>query len=618
MTKRNNVYEKEKAKTFALAGNPNVGKSTVFNCLTGLRHHTGNWAGKTVANTGGRSKKYGDFYLQDLPGCYSLSARSPEEETARDYIQSGEADAIIVIADGSCLERSLYLVIMTMEITSKVVLGVNMLDEAEKRHVEIDIIALEKLLGIPVAGICGKKGKGLKELIDKAQLVSTYSDEPHTVFDGSEEEKIRLRVEKAHSIASITVKSDGNALERDIKADKILTGKLFAFPVMLLLLALVFFITLVGANYPSEWLTDAFGFLGKSIRYALEAVGADEKLISLLINGIYNSLTWVIAVMLPPMAIFFPLFTFLEDIGYLPRIAYNLDKSFSKCTSCGKQAITMCMGLGCTAVGVTGCRIIDSPHERLIAIITNCFVPCNGKFPSLMAVITMFLVSGSALLSSAVLTVMIVICVAMTLAMSKILSKTLLKGIPSEFTLELPPYRKPAVAKVLVRSILDRTLGILGKAAAVAAPAGLVIWLLCEIRISDESLLKIFSDTLHPIAKVFGLDGVILTAFILGLPANEIVLPIIVMTYTSQSGLLMLPSLDELGRLLAVNGWTGVTPLCFALFMMFHSPCSTAILTVYKETKSIRWTAVSIVLPAVTGLALCFVVNAVYKLILAI
>jgi ferrous iron transport protein B len=314
------------------------------------------------------------------------------------------------------------------------------------------------------------------------------------------------------------------------------------------------------------------------------------------------------------MAIFFPAFTLLEDLGYLPRVAFVLDHAFRQAGACGKQALTMCQGLGCNACGVTGCRIIDSPRERLIAILTNCLVPCNGRFPTLIALITIFFVGDGAgvltgLGAAVLLLGVLVLGVAGTLACSRLLSATVLKGMPSSFTLELPPFRKPRVGQVVVRSLLDRTLFVLGRAAAVAAPAGAVIWLLANVTVGEATVLAHCTRFLDPFARLFGLDGVILMAFLLGWPANEIVIPVMLMAYLSCGRLVELDSLTQLGQLLTANGWTWNTAVCTMLFSLFHWPCSTTCITVYRETKSLKWTAWAVLLPTALGFALCFLVN---------
>ena len=321
------------------------------------------------------------------------------------------------------------------------------------------------------------------------------------------------------------------------------------------------------------------------------------------------------------MAIFFPLFTLLEDSGFLPRIAYNLDKPFRLCNACGKQALTACMGFGCNAAGVIGCRIIDSPRERLLAIITNSFVPCNGKFSSLILIITLFFVgSAGGMLASALsalaLTAVIVFGIAITFFATKLLSQTVLKGIPSSFTLELPPYRKPQFAKTLVRSVFDRTLFVLGRAAAVAAPAGLVIWLAANISIGDLTVLEHCAAFLDPFARLMGLDGVILMAFILGFPANEIVIPIIIMAYSAMGTLPELGGAAEIQALLAANGWSASTAVCFILFSLMHWPCSTTLITVKKETGSLKYTLLAAALPTAMGIALCTAAAEIMRVVL--
>ena len=401
----------------------------------------------------------------------------------------------------------------------------------------------------------------------------------------------------------ITYTSPGYA-QRDRTLDRVLTGRISGGIVMLGLLAFLFWLTIVGANYLSDglqWLFDQgeallTGLLGNAPRW----------LFGLLIQGAYRTTAWVCAVMLPPMAIFFPLFTLLEDVGYLPRIAYNLDKPFCCCQACGKQALTMCMGFGCNAAGVVGCRIIDSPRERMLAILTNSFVPCNGRFPLLIAMLTMFFCgTGGAVWQAVLLTLVVALSVAMTLMATKLLSATILKGRPSAFALELPPYRMPQVGSVLVRSMLDRSLFVLGRAAAVAAPAGMVLWIMGNIPVADGTLLTLLGSFLEPMGRWLGLDGIILLAFLLGLPANEIVLPIALMAYLCQNSLTQMGELNQVRDVLLANGWRWQTAVCMLLFTLFHWPCSTTLLTIRKETGSWRWTALAFVLPTGFGILLC-------------
>ena len=686
-------------KIIALAGNPNVGKSTIFNALTGMRQHTGNWPGKTVANAQGYFETANNSYvLVDIPGTYSLMPHSAEEEIARNFICFGSPDATVVVCDATCLERNLNLVLQVIEISPQTVVCVNLLDEAKRKEITIDLNKLSELLGVAVVGVIAQKKKTLfsfkkamDEIIDKKPQTAikvVYPDCIETAIkvieeaissqltvkinprwiaiklldydeslineinyycgknileneaitasvskaieflknNGIEKDQIKdiiisTLVRNAESIAKKVVsykKAQYNSFDR--RMDRILTSKFFGYPLMLLLLAIVLWLTISAANYPSSLLSSFFDFIGEHISGFILNLGFPPWLHSLLIDGVYRVLTWVVAVMLPPMAVFFPLFTLLEDIGYLPRIAYNLDKPFKRCNACGKQALTMCMGFGCNAAGVVGCRIIDSPRERLIAIITNNLVPCNGRFPTLITLISMFFIANSAsflnsILAALMLTAIILLGILGTFISSKILSSTVLKGVPSSFTLELPPYRKPQIGKVLIRSVFDRTLFVLGRAVAVAAPAGLIIWLFANIDINDVSVLSHCSAFFDPFAKLLGLDGVILMAFILGFPANEIVLPIIIMAYLAEGTLIEFNSLAQMKNLFLANGWTHTTALCVMLFSLFHWPCSTTMLTIKKETGSLKWTAVSFVLPTLIGMVLCFIVATVAKII---
>ena len=427
----------------------------------------------------------------------------------------------------------------------------------------------------------------------------------------------RRAVILAEGIAAECVHTGENS--RDLRADRLLTGRFTGLPLMLILFALILWLTISGANYPSRLLSGLLNRLNAGISGLLLQWGVPDFLRGLLCDGALRTLFWVISVMLPPMAIFFPLFTILEDLGYLPRIAFNLDKSFCRAKACGKQALTMCMGLGCNAVGVTACRIIDSPRERLLAILTNSLIPCNGRFPALSSVILMFFIGFStgflpSLGAAAMLTGLIFLAVAATLLCSRLLSGTLLRGMPSVFTMELPPFRRPRLGQILIRSVLDRTLFVLGRAAVVAFPAGILIWLLANLQVGGASLLSVCTGALDPFARLFGLDGVILMAFILGFPANEIVIPIIIMTYLSAGSLTELSGLEQLRALLCANGWTWVTALCVLLFSLFHWPCATTCLTIKKETGSLFWTLVSILLPTVLGLGLCFIVSNLCRL----
>lgn len=399
---------------------------------------------------------------------------------------------------------------------------------------------------------------------------------------------------EAEKIARKSIISIGieNKLEKRI--DDILTSRWLGFPIMLLLLGFIFWITIVGANVPSEMLATALFWLEEKISILFYRLGTPDWLHGILVHGIYRTMAWVISVMFPPMAIFFPLFTLLEDLGYLPRVAFNLDNLFKRAGTHGKQALTMSMGFGCNAAGVISARIIDSPREKLIAIITNNFVPCNGRFPLLIILASIFIKSSlsttyNSLLAATVVVAFVLIGIIITLLVSWGLSRTILRGIPSTFTLELPPYRKPQIGRILVRSFLDRTLFVLGRAVMVAAPAGAVIWLLANTTINGSSLIQLVAAFLEPFARLIGLDGFILLAFILALPANEIVIPILLMGYLSSRIMMEPESLETLHNILINNGWTWLTAIATMLFSLLHFPCGTTLLTIRKETGSFKW-----------------------------
>lgn len=680
----------------ALAGAPNVGKSTVFNALTGLRQHTGNWPGKTVVRAEGivgRGSR--EYLLVDTPGTYSLLACSSDEEAARDFICFGHADAVIVVCSATNLERDLNLALQVMETTGNVVVCVNLMDEARRKGIRINCPLLEERLGVPVVPAAAARGEGLKVLAETVQRMAWSGErrpsrhlsygkdlepwlerleaavsgcslnglEPrwasvkllegdegtlgllaqyagNDLRKGKEVENILREasaadpssgesfgdrvaaafVERAERLCQgVVILPDGGGLGRDRRIDKVLMGRWTAYPLMFVLLVLIFWITIVGANYPSQWLANLLGEGQEALTALFRLAHAPEWLHGVLVLGVYRVVAWVVSVMLPPMAIFFPLFTLLEDSGYLPRVAFNMDKVFQKCCGCGKQALTMCMGFGCNAAGITGCRIIDSPRERLVAILTNNFVPCNGRFPTLIALMTMFFAGSVAsglqpLASVAGLVLLIGLGVGMTFAVTALLSHTILKGTPSSFTLELPPYRKPQIGKVIVRSFMDRTLTVLWRAVMVAAPAGIVIWLMANIRLGDASLLVHGTQWLDPAGRLMGLDGVILMAFILGIPANEIVFPLIIMGYLASDNMMDMDDMNQLKSLLTDNGWTWMTALCTMLFSLMHWPCSTAVLTVRKETGKWKWALLAFAIPTVCGVAMCILVAGTARL----
>ena len=611
-----------------------------------------------------------------------------EEEVARDFICFGDPDVTIVVVDATCLERNLNLVLQILEMTSKVVVCVNLMDEAQKKRITIDLKMLSELLGVPVVGTSARSGAGLKELMEAVDNVSSgvvttnpikvqYNtnienllrviqenikpligqkldarwislkllDRDKAIFDsinkflGNEGTFLEIKgtfldfpdqnqlhdqivsaiIKLANDISQQVVRVENNKYhEVDRRIDNILTSKKFGIPTMILLLAVIFWITLRGANIPSGIIMNfLFGIQDKLTSFFI-ANNLPDWLHGALVLGVYRTLAWVVSVMLPPMAIFFPLFTLLEDLGYLPRVAFNLDNFFKKACAHGKQALTMCMGFGCNAAGVVGCRIIDSPRERLIAIITNNFVPCNGRFPTLIAIASIFIAASGilqGLIGTVVITCVIILGVITTLFVSKLLSKTILKGLPSSFTLELPPFRKPQIGKVLVRSMLDRTLFVLGRAVCVAAPAGLFIWLIANIDINGISLLDYSAGFLDPFAALLGLDGYILMAFILGLPANEIVMPIIVMSYMATGSIIDMDNPAALGAVLAANGWTWLTGVNTMLLSLMHFPCATTLLTIKKETNSWKWTITSFIVPTMAGIIITFIVAQITRLL---
>jgi ferrous iron transport protein B len=711
----------------ALAGNPNTGKSTVFNALTGLRQHTGNWPGKTVTRAEG-ALTYEDtrYRLVDLPGTYSLLATSYDEEIARDFLLFGRPDVTVVVVDATRLHRNLNLVLQVLEITDQVVVCLNLVDEARRHGMTIDHGRLSQELGVPVVPASARYGQGLQELLETIHAVATgsVSCKPVRIQGWSEQlreaiEQLALRLSAAYpglpnaqwvalrlldgdqrvaqavasgellasahqpsaaasargevlaeeltptprddvlklasslrwhlgvgfheslvetifaraaSIADATVRrrdgKDTPALDRGL--DRILTNRWTGFPVMILLLAAVLWITIAGANIPSAMLaTLLLDTIHPALKSGAAAISMPWWLSGVLIDGAYLATAWVVSVMLPPMAIFFPLFTLLEDFGYLPRVAFNMDRLFKRAGGHGKQALTMCMGLGCNAAGVIATRIIESPRERLIAIITNNFALCNGRWPTQILLATIFFGSLvpsylAGLVSATAVVLIALLGVFLTFITSWGLSRTVLRGEPSTFHLELPPYRPPRLLQTLYTSLIDRTIFVLWRAIVFAVPAGAVIWLICNIPLGDMPLAEHLAGVLDPVGMLIGLNGIILLAYVVAIPANEIVIPTILMLTVLTVGIagtgegagvmFELDSTSATRGLLEAGGWTVLTALNVMLFSLVHNPCSTTIYTIWKETRSLKWTALSTLLPLAMGIVVCFVVTQIWRL----
>ena len=672
-----------KALLIGLCGNPNVGKSTLFNSLTGLKQHTGNWPGKTVGSAVGQ---WQGMELVDTPGSYSLDARSAEEEVTRDFILFAGAERILMVADAANLRRSLPLLLQILELRGDVLLCLNLMDEAERCGIHIDIEGLSAVLGIPVLPMSAAAGKGLDALNDALRLVPGHSAEPcipketasvlyplaayleqqplpalwlartlvigeagmcgalarHLCLNPEKDGELARLIgvcrdklaeqgydagrladdcaaalaNRADRIFSACITGSGT-VERALPIDRFLTHPLWGLISMLMLLSLVLWITMAAANVPSDWLCQRLFAAGDYLRRGLAGLGAGPALMSALFDGVWRTTAWVAAVMLPPMAVFYPLFTLLEDLGYLPRAAFYLDGGLRRCGACGKQGLCMMMGLGCNAVGVSGSRIIDAPRERLISQLTNTFMPCNGRFPLLIALLSIFFAGQGNLLPALLLVLLIGMGVLLTLFVSGILSATMLRGLPASFALEMPPYRKPQWKSVLLHSLTERTLPMLLRALTVAAPAGLLIWCLANVEFRGLALLQWLRGSLDGIGGVLCMDGAILLGFLLALPANEIALPSMLLIYTGTHRLQESASLVELEVLLRNNGWDAFTAAAVLIFTVCHWPCATTLRTIKRESGSVGYMILAAVLPTACGVILCAVLALFRRILVA-
>ncbi|MCI5892552.1 MAG: ferrous iron transporter B [Clostridiales bacterium] len=624
----------EKHKLFLL-GNPNVGKSTIFNSLTGLKQHTGNWSGKTVDVCFGEYTYNGKEYeVIDLPGTHSVSACFAEEcvttsemtESANTYMNS----TTVIIADATAMKRGIILALEYLnhpryKLNKSAILCINLYDIAQKRGIEINRDLLEKLLGIPVITISARNKKDMlrfKQTIEKSTDKFQNSMDTDT-YDCECQYKLCKSMinsinETAEELYQKCVRQSYNVLNSPgHKFDKVITSKKIGIPIMILCLALILWITIKGANYPSELLSKLFAYFKPLLLQLLTNARLPEFAIGIICDGIYVTVTWIISVMLPPMAIFFPLFTILEDSGFLPRIAFNLDRCYACANMSGKQCLTQCMGLGCNAVGVTGARIMPTESQRTISILTNSFMPCNGRFALLITISAIFiggLLPGtkSGIVSMLTVLCLIILSVIITWLVSYILSKTLYKEENVIFSLELPEYRRPEILKTLTISLVHRTLMITGRALLCSAPMGAFIWILANISAGDVSMLTAISQSLNPIGNFLGVDGFIIFAFILALPANEITLPILIMGYLSSGYMSDINDITTLKTIFENNNWTLLTAINMMLLTLYHSPCITTLMTIYNETHSIKKVLLSIILPCSIGGILCIITKMLF------
>lgn len=652
-------------KNILLVGNPNVGKSSIFNILTHSHEHTGNWTGKTV-KLARKNIINTNYTLIDLPGIYSLSSLSDEEIVAKDTLLFEQYEKIIYVMDSSNIEKNLHLLLQILEINKNIILCLNMVDELDIKGIKINDKKLSEILDIKVIRCSASKNIGIKELIES--LDEENKSSYNYIYDYNIEKGIsdifeyltnqfksrfialKLLEKDITLVDSIKTKYKIDIIDKDIQnylmhvnseeisdsvsnllnniskniynevveiskekeigtIDKIFSKKIYALPIMFIIMFGIFFITIVLANYPSELLSLIFNKVEICLVNLSNILKIPSYIYEPIIYGIYRVVSFIVSVMFPPLVIFFFLFTYAEESGILPRLAFNFDKVF-KCSGChGKQALTICSGFGCNACAIVGSRIIDSKRDKLIAILTNSFIPCNGRFPMIIALITMFFTnSNNKLQVSLYLTLFVILAILISLLTSFILSKTILKGYNGFFILELPDYKKVKFKKVLKNSLVYKSLSILKKAVLVSIPCGIIIYFMTNTTIGNLSLFKIASNFLEPFGKLLGLDGVILLSFFLALPANEIVLPIIIMGYLGSKNVPMISNYLTIKEVLINNSWTYMTALSTILFSIMHFPCGTTLATIKSEVGT-KWMIYSFFIPLVTGILFLFILN---------
>lgn len=644
-----------KKKRACFIGNPNVGKSSLFNFLTHKNEHTGNWTGKTVKNAYATfSYKDTLWEVVDLPGTYSLIGESKEEKIASSFVCSLDYDLAVVVLDASNLERSIVLLLEVLDVTDRVIVCLNLMDEAKAQKIDIDLIKLQKRLNIPIVITKASEGIGCARLCDEMNHFKANSNIFKVVHEGkinnylelskpyvshpisylyqeknhenegfskvlrfyknyiTREELLKSYIHSSDSLLDNIVKRDKQILKKeDILWNKVLSHKFSSYLVMSLIFFFILWLTIFVSNIPSDFM---FSFFSNGENFLLSFFSfLPDFIVQPLILGGYRTFYWVISVMLPPLIIFFPLFSYLEDYGLFPRIAFNMDKPFKKCGSCGKQSLTMCMGLGCNAIGVTNTRIMEDKKMRILAILTNNFMPCNGRFPAMITMLSLFFIRDTSLFGSFLvalgLLLIIVLGIVLTFLWTKILNHFLFKKEEVMFILELPTFRRPSVWKTFSQALKEKAFPVLKRAMLVSFPLGILIYLLASWHLGNSTFLLLLVDKLNNFGHLFGLDGAIILAFILGMPANEIVIPSLLLCYTKSNALVSYTSMQSLRNILVNNGWTWLTALCFLIMMLCHYPCTTTLLSIKKESKSWSYTILAFLIPTLTGLFLSFIIN---------